>query len=243
MGSVTAATVTVRPQIDGQILSLSFKEGELVQAGKLLATIDPRPYQSQLVQIEGNLSQDQAQLANARIDLARYRNLATANAIPASQADSQATVVAQMEAKVKAGQAAVDGVKLQLAYCQITAPISGVAGLRLVDAGNVVHASDSTGIVVINQLQPISVVFTLPEDVLPGVLAHLRSGQTPPVEAWNRSNTSRIASGRLIAVDNQIDKETGTAKLKAVFDNQDGALFPNQFVNVRVLLYARKPAR
>ncbi len=162
--------------------------------------------------------------------------MSTANAIPKDQLDTQIAAVAQLEGSVKADRANVDKANLQLSYAQVTSPIAGVAGLRLIDPGNIVHATDTTGIVVIIQLQPISVLFTIPEDILPQVRALLREGANPPVEAWNRDNSVKIATGRLTAVDNQIDQETGTAKLKAVFDNNDGALFPNEFVNVRVLV-------
>jgi multidrug efflux system membrane fusion protein len=204
-------------------MSVSFKEGDLVQAGQVLASIDPRPYQLQLIQAEGPLARDQAQLADVR------RNQ---NTMSKQQFDN---MVAQVEASIKADQANIESAKLQLTYTQIAAPITGVAGLLMVDPGNIVHAADATGIVIINQLQPIAVLFTIPQDSLPQVLARLKEGVSLPVEAWNRNNNAKIATGRLTAVDNQIDPATGTAKLKAVFDNKDGALFPNQFVNVHML--------
>ncbi|HXB74374.1 MAG TPA: efflux RND transporter periplasmic adaptor subunit [Candidatus Acidoferrales bacterium] len=222
LGRVAAYTVTVTPRVDGQLMSVSFKEGDLVQAGQVLASIDPRPYQLRLIQAEGPLARDQAQLADVR------RNQ---NTMSKQQFDN---MVAQVEASIKADQANIDSAKLQLTYTQIAAPITGVAGLLMVDPGNMVHAADATGIVIINQLQPIAVLFTIPQDSLPQVLARLREGASLPVEAWNRNNNAKLATGRLTAVDNQIDPATGTARLKAVFDNKDGALFPNQFVNVRM---------
>jgi len=240
LGNVAASsTVTVKPRVDGQLMSVTFKEGSLVQAGQVLATIDAQPYQIQLVQAEGQLTWDQAQLANANEQVRRLRQLSAANAIPRDQVDTQAAAVAQLEGSLKADQANVESAKLRLSYAQIVAPISGLTGLRLVDPGNIVHAADATGIVIITQLQPIAVLFTLPEESLPQVLARLREGANPPVEAWNRDNSAKIATGRLTAVDNQIDETTGTAKLKAVFDNQDAALFPNEFVNVHLFLGAK----
>ncbi|HTA71060.1 MAG TPA: M56 family metallopeptidase [Bryobacteraceae bacterium] len=210
LGSVTAYSVTVKPRIDGQLMSVSFKEGEMVHEGQVLAFIDPRPYQIQLAQAEGQLAQDQG--------------------FPAVNLE---------EGKIKSDRAAVDNAKLQLSYAEIRAPITGTAGLRLVDPGNVVHAGEPSGIVIITQLQPIWVLFDVPEDAVPRVRARLRQGANGanlPVEAWNRDNTVKVATGQLIAVDNQIDSKTGTVKLKALFGNKDGALFPNQFVNVRLLL-------
>ncbi len=225
LGSVMAFyTVTVNPRVDGQLMSVNFKEGDLVHAGQLLASIDPRPYQIQLAQAEGLLDQSQAQLQDAEMALKQGR-------IPRTQF---VTSVVQIEAKIRTDRANVDGAKLQLTYAQVTAPITGIAGLRLVDPGNVVHAADATGIVTISQLQPIAVLFTIPEDRLNKVRARLRDGVSLPVEAWNRDNTVKIATGHVTAVDNQIDLTAGTAKVKAVFDNEDGALFPNQFVNVHL---------
>ena len=207
LGSVTANSVTVKSRIDGQLMSVSFKEGEVVHDGQVLAFIDPRPYQIQLAQAEGQLAQDQG---FPKVNLE--------------------------EGKIKSDRAAVDNAKLQLSYAQIKAPITGTAGLRLVDPGNMVHAGDPSGIVIITQLQPIWVLFDVAEDEVPRVLARLRQGANMRVEAWNRDNSVKVATGQLIAVDNQIDPKTGTVKLKAVFDNKDRALFPNQFVNVRLLL-------
>ena len=237
LGTVAAYyTVTVKSRVDGQLKSVGFTEGSLVQAGQVLATIDPQPFQIQLAQAEGQLTRDQAALKNARADFDRLEKLLAQNAIPKAQIDAPASAVAQLEGAARADQANVDNAKLQLIYTQITAPITGVASLRLVDPGNMVHAADTTGILVINQLDPIAVLFTIPEDSLPQARARLGEGVSVPVEAWNRDNTVKIATGRLTAVDNQIDTITGTAKLKAVFDNKDGALFPGEFVNVQVLI-------
>jgi multidrug efflux system membrane fusion protein len=218
---------------------VNFTEGSLVQSGQVLASIDPQPYQIQLAQAEGQLARDQATLKTARSDLDRYEKLAAQNAIPKSQLDAQQGAVAQLEGSVRADQANVENAKLQLIYTQITAPMTGVAGLRLVDPGNIVHAADPTGIVIITQLEPIAVLFPITEDSLPQVRARLSEGASTPVEAWNRDNTVKIATGRLTAVDNQIDQTTGTVKLKAVFDNKDGALFPGAFVNVRLIIENR----
>ena len=240
LGNVAAFyTVTVRPRVDGQLLSVSFKEGELVQAGQLLASIDPKPYELQLAQAEGQLVRDEAALKGGRAELDRIKNQVALGAIPKPQLDAQIATVAELEGSMRTDQAKVDLAKLQLTYAQIRAPITGVAGLRLVDPGNMVHASDATGILVITQLQPIAVLFTIPEDTLPQVRARLKEGASLPVEAWSRDNSVKIATGLLTAVDNQIDMATGTAKLKAVFDNKDDALFPNQFVNVRILMNGR----
>jgi RND family efflux transporter MFP subunit len=216
IGSVAADTVTIKPRVDGQLMTVTFKEGDLVQAGQVLASIDSRAYQARLDQAEGQLAWDQAKLADAQ------------NATP-----NQPATISALESNLRVDRANVDNAKLQLTYTQVTAPISGVAGLRLIDPGNVVHA-DTDGLVVINQLQPIAVLFSLSEDCLPRVLP-LRDGVRPLVEAWNRDQTARLATGHLTAIDNQIDQETGTFKLKAMFDNKRGELFPNQFVNVRLL--------
>jgi len=221
------------------LLSVNFKEGQMVQAGQLLATIDQRPYEPAVAEAESQIAQDQATLANAQDELARYRKSAALGAIGPEQLNDPSTKVAQLQAKLKADRANLAQAQLTLSYTRIVSPISGVAGLRLVDPGNVVHASDAGGIVVITQLQPIAVLFTIPEDDLPQVRTRLAQAGSLPVEAWNRADTARIATGRLIAIDNQIDSETGTAKLKAEFDNQDGVLFPNQFVNVRLFLNPR----
>jgi RND family efflux transporter MFP subunit len=240
LGNVAAFyTVTVKSRVDGQLLSASFKEGELVHAGQLLASIDPQPYELQLAQAEGQLVRDQATLKGARAELDRITSQVAARVIPKPQLEAQIATVAELEGSMRTDQAKVDLARLQLSYARIRAPITGVAGLRLVDPGNIIHAADANGILVITQLQPIAVLFTIPEDTLPQVRARLREGASLPVEAWSRDNTVKMATGRLTAVDNQIDQETGTAKLKAVFDNKDDALFPNQFVNVRMLMNGR----
>ncbi len=237
LGSVTALfTVTVHTRVDGQLMGIYYREGEEVHAGDLIAQIDPRPFQVQLEQAEGQMARDQAALANARLDLERYRTLITQDAIPKQQHDTQVSLVQQTEAAVKSDQAAIDSAKLQLTYCRITAPIGGVVGLRLVDPGNIIHASDTTGLLVIAQVQPITVVFTLPEDSLPAVLGKLHAGVTLRAEAYNRDKSRKLASGHLLAVDNTIDPNTGTLRLKAMFENAKYTLFPNQFVNVRLLV-------
>jgi RND family efflux transporter MFP subunit len=219
LGTVTAYTVTVRPRVDGLLMAVTFKEGDVVKAGQVLATIDPGPYQIQLDQAEGQLARDQAKLDNAH------------NTTP-----QQPATIAALEESMRIDRANVDKAKLQLSYTQVTAPIAGVVGLGLVDPGNIVRSADATGLLVINQLQPIAVLFDLSEDRLPQVLPRLRKGVNVPVEAWNRDYTKKLATGRLTAADNQIDTTTGTLKFKAMFENKAGELFPNQFVNVRLLL-------
>jgi multidrug efflux system membrane fusion protein len=237
LGNVAAFyTVTVKSRVDGQLMKVDFNEGDTVTAGQVIIEIDPRPFQVQLELAQATLAHDQAVLNNAKVDVERYTMLRKTDAIPKQQLDTQIALVAQYEATIQQDAANIDNAKLQLAYAKVTAPISGVAGLRLIDPGNIVHASDAAGMVVITQLQPISALFTIPEDSLPQVMEQLRNGAHLTVEAYNRDNSKKLASGRLVTIDNQIDNTTGTSKLKAVFDNKDRALFPQQFVNIRLLV-------
>jgi multidrug efflux system membrane fusion protein len=229
---VPLKTVVVRSRVEGELVAVHFTEGEMVKAGQLLAEIDPRPFQVQLMQAEGQLARDQALLANARIDLERYQTLFQQDSIARQQVDTQAALVRQYEGSLKTDQSAIASAKLQLDYARINAPIGGRLGLRQVDPGNVVRAGDANGIVVIAQLQPVAAVFTIPQDQIGLVMKNKQPGLE--VEAWGRDNQKRIATGTLITLDNQIDVTTGTVKLKAQFANADGALFPNQFVNVRM---------
>ena len=240
LGSVTAFnTANIKSRVDGQIMQVLAREGQNVKQGALLVLIDSRPFQVQLEQMQAQFARDQAQLGDAKLNLDRYTSLIPSGSISQQQVDTQRALVHQLEGTVANDQAQIDNAKLQIVYCHITAPFNGRVGLRQVDPGNIVHASDTTPMLVLTQLQPIAVIFTLPEDVLQNVSQHMKKA-TLQVDAFSRDDQTKLASGKLLTIDNQIDQTTGTAKLKAVFDNTESQLWPNQFVNANLLLETRK---
>ncbi len=237
LGTVTALyTATILPQVTGQVLQVPFREGYVVKKEALLVQIDPRPFEAALLQAEGQLERDKALLDNARLDLKRYETLAAQDSIALQQRDTQIFLVHQYEGTVKLDEGLVQSAKINLGYTRITSPFTGRIGLRLVDPGNIVHTTDTTGIAVITQEQPITVIFPIPEDNLPSVLRKLKTGESLQVDAFDREQTHKIATGFLLTADNQVDTTTGTVRLKAQFTNEDSALFPNQFVNARLLM-------
>jgi len=241
LGSVTAFyTDSIKTRVDGELMQVNFKEGQFVNKGDLLVVIDPRPYEVALEQAQAQLFKDQASLRDARLNYERYKGLLqNSGAMSQQQVDTQGATVDQLDGTVRTDQATIDNAKLNLVYCHITSPISGRVGLRLVDPGNIVHATDTNPLLVITQLQPIAVLFTLPEDQLPAVAQHMAK-TTLEVDAYSRDDQTKLAVGKLLTIDNQIDQSTGTGRLKGVFNNEDNALWPNQFVNIRLLLEIRK---
>jgi len=237
LGTITPLnTVVVHSRVDGEINSVAFEEGQIVQKGDLLAQIDPRPFEVQLTQAEGQAAKDEATLENAKVDLERDQTLIEQRLIPRQQLDTQVALVNQYAGILKSDQGQIDSAKLNLVYSRITSPLTGRVGLRLVDPGNVVHATDTTGLVIITQLDPIAVVFTLPEDVLPQIQEQTRGGRKLEIDAYDRELKKKLGTGTLLTLDNQIDQTTGTIKVKAIFSNKDNSLFPNQFVNARLLV-------
>jgi len=237
LGTVTPVyTVTVTSRVQGEIMAVHYREGQMVSKGAPLVDIDPRPYQAALEQVEGQLAHDQAVLAEARIDLDRYQAALSRNAIAKQQVDDQQQIVLQDEGTVKNDEGQVANAQVNLVYCHITSPIDGRVGLRLVDPGNIVQANSSTGLVVIAQLQPITVIFSVAEDYLPEILKQLHQGHKMLVDAFDRAQETKLASGSLLTLDNQVDTTTGTVKLRGIFPNKDSSLFPNQFVNARLLV-------
>jgi len=240
LGTVTAFyTANIKSRVDGQIMKVNFREGDTVQEGQLLIEIDERPYQVQLEQMQAQLFKDQASLRDAKLNLDRYTALIPSGSIAQQQVDTQKATVDQLDGQVRTDQAQIDNAKLQIVYCRITAPFTGRVGLRQVDPGNIVHAADTNPMLILTQLQPIAVIFPLNEDYLLTIAQHMKQG-TLEVDAFNRDDQTRLATGRLQTIDNEIDPTTATAKLKAVFDNKDNQLWPNQFVNASLLLETRK---
>lgn len=235
LGTVTSLdSITIKTQVNGTMQSVNYTEGQLVKAGDLLAQIDPRPFAAQVLQFQGQLERDQAQLINARVDLKRFQTLYKLNSVSQQTLDTQSALVKQLDGTVKLDQGQLNGAQVNLAYCRITSPIDGRVGLRLVDPGNFVQTSDTTGIVVVNTVNPITVVFTIPEDNVSDVLQQIYNGKTLAVQAYDRTQTQLLDTGKLLTIDNQIDPTTGTVKLKAQFENQHYLLFPNEFVNVKL---------
>ena len=241
LGTVTAYnTVTVKSRVDGELLTVNVREGQQVQQGQVLATIDPRPYQAAVAQAEGQLAKDQAAADYAKAEANRYSALYDAGVVSKDSQQVQQSSAGQSAGVLDADRAAIQAAKVNVIYTRITSPINGVVGLRQVDAGNIVHAADATGLLVVTQLQPIAVIFTIPEDQLPTVMKTMQDGHKLVAEAYDRSETTKLATGSLLTLDNQIDTTTGTVKAKAIFENKDGALFPNQFVNIRLILEQRE---